>query len=189
MTHTFSLSLSLSLSLSPSPSLPLPSLPSHPSLVSSTDPLPLFNKEWFQYKTGKGSGYKASPSLHTCSLVSRPHSHWCSMFHRHNKAGNKAFRQGYTYSIFNLTGGSEGSLFSQFSSDAISWVSKEPLTFNSHRWSVTMETFNSIPKLNQFFNVLSTNKDRKGVEFVSSMEGRWRLPGVTFIIGGNGCTS
>jgi hypothetical protein len=36
-------------------------------------------------------------------------------------------------------------------------------------WPV--QVFNSNPKLNGFFNVLSTNVDRNGVEFVSTVEG------------------
>ena len=70
-----------------------------------------------------------------------------------------------------IAGSSGSHLFSQFTQDAFKWISTEPLTFNSHHWGVTTQTFNANPKLNQFFTVLSTNKDRKGVEFVSSMEG------------------
>ena len=40
-----------------------------------------------------------------------------------------------------------------------------------HTHTHTHKTFYSTPKLSDFFTVLSTNKDRKGVEFVSSMEG------------------
>ena len=38
-----------------------------------------------------------------------------------------------------------------------------------------MDTFNANSKLNTFFNVLSTNKDRKGSEFVSTMEGQYHM--------------
>ena len=39
--------------------------------------------------------------------------------------------------------------------------------------SLSLQTFSSTPRLNEFFTVLSTNKDRKGVEFVSTMEGKY----------------
>ena len=41
---------------------------------------------------------------------------------------------------------------------------------NNHHSAVTTETFKNSPNLTEFYTVLSTNMDRKGVEFVSSME-------------------
>jgi gamma-glutamyl hydrolase len=72
-----------------------------------------------------------------------------------------------------LTASPGSRLYDTFSPVSIGWISSEPITFNSHHWGVTTETFNSNQKLNQFFTVLSTNKDRKGVEFISSMEGMY----------------
>lgn len=63
-------------------------------------------------------------------------------------------------------------LFSLFTPEAMQWIGSENITMNNHQWSVTTETFSSTPRLNEFFTVLSTNKDRKGVEFVSTMEAK-----------------
>lgn len=68
--------------------------------------------------------------------------------------------------------GHSSRLFSLFSPEALKWISSEKLTLNAHTRSITMETFNSNAKLNTFFTALSTNKDRHGVEFVSSMEAK-----------------
>ena len=61
-------------------------------------------------------------------------------------------------------------LFSLFSSSALGWISQEPLTTNNHYFAVTTDTFKNNPKLTEFFTVLSTNMDRDGVEFVSTVE-------------------
>ena len=43
---------------------------------------------------------------------------------------------------------------------------------NNHHFAVTTKTFANNPNLTEIFTVLSTNVDRKGVEFVSSMESK-----------------
>ena len=62
-------------------------------------------------------------------------------------------------------------MYSSFSSEVLMWLSQEELCYNHHNWGVTVETFNSSPRLNSFYTVLSTSKDKKGIEFISSMEG------------------
>jgi gamma-glutamyl hydrolase len=78
------------------------------------------------------------------------------------------------YSIpLNLTSAAQTSrLFSLFSSSALGWISQEPLTTNNHYFAVTTDTFKNNPKLTEFFTVLSTNLDKNGVEFVSTMESK-----------------
>jgi len=49
---------------------------------------------------------------------------------------------------------------------------KYAITTNLHSLGVTPETFEGNPKLGAFFHLLSTNKDRKGRAFVSSMEAK-----------------
>ncbi|KJE96753.1 gamma-glutamyl hydrolase A [Capsaspora owczarzaki ATCC 30864] len=46
------------------------------------------------------------------------------------------------------------------------------ITMNNHMLSVYVSTFNATAALTSFFNVLSTNYDRQGVHFVSSIEGK-----------------
>ncbi len=62
-------------------------------------------------------------------------------------------------------------LYSVFSPEEMKLLGEEPLTFNNHRKAITVETFHSRPELSGFFSMLSSNRDRQGVEFVSSMEG------------------
>uniref|UniRef100_A0A668ABR5 folate gamma-glutamyl hydrolase n=2 Tax=Myripristis murdjan TaxID=586833 RepID=A0A668ABR5_9TELE len=60
-------------------------------------------------------------------------------------------------------------LFSDFPVELMEALASEPLTENSHKWSVTTETHNNDEKLKDFYKVLSTNSDG-AVEFVSTME-------------------
>lgn len=71
----------------------------------------------------------------------------------------------------NFSSGAESSrLYAGFSPEDMKSLSEEALTFNNHKMAITVSTFNARPDLNQFYNVLSTNRDRGGLEFVSSME-------------------
>ncbi|XP_066536474.1 gamma-glutamyl hydrolase isoform X2 [Hoplias malabaricus] len=60
-------------------------------------------------------------------------------------------------------------MFKDFPEDLMTSLAKEPLTENSHQWSVTTESFNGSEKLRKFFRVLSTNTDGQK-EFVSTVE-------------------
>ncbi|XP_062501061.1 gamma-glutamyl hydrolase A-like [Corticium candelabrum] len=63
-------------------------------------------------------------------------------------------------------------MFKGATDDMIRYLSNENVTMNNHRYCVTLETFIHNEKLNSTFNILSTNKDRNGITFVSSVEGR-----------------
>jgi gamma-glutamyl hydrolase len=52
---------------------------------------------------------------------------------------------------------------------------------NNHQSGVTPENFAKDPKLSSFFNLLSTNVDRQGRAFGSSMEGAPRPPSLSFM--------
>lgn len=60
-------------------------------------------------------------------------------------------------------------LFKDFPPELMEDLSTQPLTENSHKWSVTMETLNTDEELKNFYKVLSTNTDGH-VEFISTME-------------------
>ncbi|XP_030636132.1 gamma-glutamyl hydrolase isoform X2 [Chanos chanos] len=64
----------------------------------------------------------------------------------------------------------EGRLFKGFPEDLMTSLTSEPITENSHQWSLTVESFNNNKDLNKFYRVLSTNTDGK-VDFVSTVEG------------------
>jgi len=46
------------------------------------------------------------------------------------------------------------------------------ITLNSHTCAVVPSTFTKFPRLGKFFSQLSTNVDRRGVQFVSTIEAR-----------------
>uniref|UniRef100_A0A4W3GWZ9 folate gamma-glutamyl hydrolase n=1 Tax=Callorhinchus milii TaxID=7868 RepID=A0A4W3GWZ9_CALMI len=50
-------------------------------------------------------------------------------------------------------------------------LSRDPLTGNFHHFSISLQDFLGNEKLKNFYSILSTNTDSKGVEFVSTMEG------------------
>ena len=54
------------------------------------------------------------------------------------------------------------------------WITEENLTSNLHHDGVPPEEFTKNTQLNKIFKVLSTNWDRKGKTFVSTIEGRDR---------------
>ncbi|XP_067879122.1 gamma-glutamyl hydrolase [Heterodontus francisci] len=72
----------------------------------------------------------------------------------------------------NLTNAAASSkMFQKFPLDVYKALSNEPLTGNFHNFSITVKAFLGDEKLSKFYSILSTNNDRKGVEFVSTMEG------------------
>ncbi|KAL7876195.1 hypothetical protein AOLI_G00111580 [Acnodon oligacanthus] len=60
-------------------------------------------------------------------------------------------------------------MFKDFPDDLMTSLAKEPLTENSHQWSITTESFNESKKLKKFYRILSTNTDGQK-EFVSTVE-------------------
>ncbi|XP_059142732.1 gamma-glutamyl hydrolase-like [Physella acuta] len=50
-------------------------------------------------------------------------------------------------------------------------LSTEPVTQNQHKYSILIHDFEN-SSLSEFFTKLSTNTDRKGIEFISSVEGK-----------------
>ncbi|XP_060789230.1 gamma-glutamyl hydrolase-like [Neoarius graeffei] len=60
-------------------------------------------------------------------------------------------------------------MFKDFPEDLMTSLANEPLTENSHHWSVSTEKFNGNEKLKKFYQILSTNTDGQ-TEFVSTVE-------------------
>src|SRR5688500_15840478 len=52
----------------------------------------------------------------------------------------------------------------------------QPVTMNNHQHGISPANFAAAPGLAERFTVLSTNVDRAGLPFVSSMEGKDGLP-------------
>jgi len=51
-------------------------------------------------------------------------------------------------------------------------LSKDPVTMNNHNYGVDKTIYAANPLLPKFFDILSTNKDKKGKEFISTVEGK-----------------
>jgi gamma-glutamyl hydrolase len=64
----------------------------------------------------------------------------------------------------------ESRLFGTAPADVAADLGTLPITMNNHQQCVTTSTFAARPELGEFFSVLSTNKGRQGVQFVSSAE-------------------
>lgn len=64
----------------------------------------------------------------------------------------------------------ESRMFRGFPLELMKALGSEPLTENSHQWSLTVESFNSNAELSRFYKVLSTNVDDGKIEFVSTIE-------------------
>jgi len=62
-------------------------------------------------------------------------------------------------------------LFGSAPSDIVSTLGTKPVTMNNHNSGVSYASWNAEASLTDFFNVLSTNVDREGREFISTFEG------------------
>lgn len=60
-------------------------------------------------------------------------------------------------------------MFKDFPDELMEALATEALTENSHKWSVSVETYNTNEELKKFYKVLSTNHDGR-IEFISTME-------------------
>ncbi|XP_078072379.1 gamma-glutamyl hydrolase-like [Mustelus asterias] len=61
-------------------------------------------------------------------------------------------------------------MFKDFPVDLMKALAVEPLTLNSHRWSLSVKNFTNNTELRNFYKILSTNMDSQGIEFISTME-------------------
>uniref|UniRef100_A0A7S4PN48 folate gamma-glutamyl hydrolase n=1 Tax=Paramoeba aestuarina TaxID=180227 RepID=A0A7S4PN48_9EUKA len=64
----------------------------------------------------------------------------------------------------------ESRMFGNAPDTIMNILANDPVTMNNHEFSLLKTTYDSTTSLNEFYSVLSTNKDRNGVEFISSME-------------------
>ncbi len=72
-----------------------------------------------------------------------------------------------------FTGSAAGSrLFASFTPDLLAAIQEQSITFNSHEHGLLVSEYESNTSLNIFFDMLSFNEDRVGVQFVSTIEAR-----------------
>lgn len=77
----------------------------------------------------------------------------------------------YNYSIpLNFTAAAKSSRLFANSGDIYRILESESVTMNNHHYGIYPEHFAKTPALTSMFQVLSTNTDRQGVEFVSTIE-------------------
>jgi len=78
----------------------------------------------------------------------------------------------YNYSIpLDFTSKSSSSvLFGNAPSSILDILAKKNVTMNNHHYGIWTDHFDVTPKLTSFFNVLSTNNDRNGDNFISTIE-------------------
>ncbi|XP_028401389.1 gamma-glutamyl hydrolase-like [Dendronephthya gigantea] len=73
----------------------------------------------------------------------------------------------------------DSKLFRDISDDLAKFVSSAPTTINMHQYSVLLSKFKKNDNISKFFRILSTNNDRNGKTFVSTMEGiRYPIYGI-----------
>lgn len=63
-------------------------------------------------------------------------------------------------------------MFGGASKELYQWLAEKPITMNNHQQGISVERFATYQKLVDFYTVLSTNYDRKGLHFVSSYEAK-----------------
>jgi gamma-glutamyl hydrolase len=66
----------------------------------------------------------------------------------------------------------QSKLFNTMGKQMYSWLAEKPITLNNHQQGMTPQRFAEYPKLTEFYNILSTNFDRQGVEFISAFEAK-----------------
>jgi gamma-glutamyl hydrolase len=66
----------------------------------------------------------------------------------------------------------ESKLFKTMDKQTYGWLANKPITMNNHHQGITPSHFAKFDKLTQFYDILSTNVDRKGREFVSAFEAK-----------------
>lgn len=65
----------------------------------------------------------------------------------------------------------ESRMLQSFASQVLQWITSENITVNLHHDGIPPNEFQGNRRLAEFFRVVSTNKDRRGRPFVSTIEG------------------
>ena len=50
-------------------------------------------------------------------------------------------------------------------------MTNQAITYNNHNWGLYVETYDSNPKIKDFFNLLALSVDLKGISFGAAFEG------------------
>lgn len=66
----------------------------------------------------------------------------------------------------------QSKLFRAMDKQTYQWLAEKPITMNNHHQGITPARFAKFDKLPAFYDVLATNVDRQGVEFISAFEAK-----------------
>lgn len=77
-----------------------------------------------------------------------------------------------TLALDMVPGGASSSWFSPMPADVLNILTTQNVTMNNHQAGVDITTYHTNSKLNTFFDLISTNNDRKGRTFVSTWESK-----------------
>ncbi|EFA81874.1 peptidase C26 family protein [Heterostelium album PN500] len=80
--------------------------------------------------------------------------------------------ENYTVPINMTAAASSSTLFSLASPEIMSALANQPITMNNHMYGVSPAAYQQNSDLNSFFEVLSTNVDRDGLTFLSTIEAK-----------------
>ncbi|GLD98673.1 hypothetical protein PINS_up007390 [Pythium insidiosum] len=72
----------------------------------------------------------------------------------------------------NFTAEASSSRLFKHAGDIYGLLAEKPITMNNHHQGITPTYFAKFEKLTSFYSVLSTNVDRQGREFISTIEGK-----------------
>lgn len=78
--------------------------------------------------------------------------------------------ENYSIPLDFTSSASSSRLFSLADPKIVKILSSENVTLNNHHYGIYPDHLAATPSLSSFYNVLSTNKDRNGVPFVSTIE-------------------
>ena len=85
--------------------------------------------------------------------------------------GTQMDAENYTIPLdFRQNAMQQSKLFGSAPKNIVDILSTENVTLNNHHYGLWTQNFENTPALMQSFNILSTNKDRAGKEFVSTIE-------------------
>eukprot|EP00026_Physarum_polycephalum_P012768 Phypoly_transcript_13097.p1 GENE.Phypoly_transcript_13097~~Phypoly_transcript_13097.p1 ORF type:complete len:315 (+),score=38.94 Phypoly_transcript_13097:117-1061(+) len=78
--------------------------------------------------------------------------------------------ENYTIPLNFTSAASSSRLFANAPSSVLTTLTTQPVTMNNHMYGVSPASYSAQSELNTFFDVLSTNLDRDGREFLSTIE-------------------
>jgi gamma-glutamyl hydrolase len=84
--------------------------------------------------------------------------------------------ENYTIPLTFTSDAQSSRLYGPLGEEVMNIFATQPVTMNNHQMGVAPSDVPKFPSLNSRFTVLSTNVDREGKPFVSSMEGKNGLP-------------